>query len=352
MTITSSMSRNQNHNSSKRIKTCDNCDVAPWSDLNHDALFIVMMRLRVADFVAFSEVCKSWRSLALPNKKRFMASKSPMLMRISTCASNKKRICLEDFEGGKSKTTLPHSGGRFYLGLTCGYFIMFGRETKDFWLVNPITRHGLHFPPVPIFYCESRIRAILVFSSIISKWVFVILYRFDHFIWFSIAGEGAWNHVSSTSPIIDIHAFKGKIYTINYVYDYDSDRGEARHLCEMRLNPDPKLTLLKTKNFPKNDLFLPKFISSDENLYLIDSFPNNLWKVYELDFGEMKWVPFEETRDEYAFFFNGFKHGAAVKIESKDPRYDDLDESGNGRFIAGNMWYFPHECLNVNLLHE
>ncbi|CAH1426888.1 unnamed protein product [Lactuca virosa] len=311
---------------SKRIKTCDNSDVAPC------------------------EVCKSWRLLALPNKKRFMASKPPMLMRISTRASNKKRFCLEDFEGGKFKTTLPHSCGRVYLGLTCGYFIMFGRDTKDFCLVNPITRHGLHFPPVPTPYCESRISAILVFSSVISKWVFVILYRFDCLIWFCIAGEGAWNHVCHTSPIIDIHSFKGKIYTIDY--DYNSGRGEARHLCEMRLNPEPKLMLLETKNFPKEDLILPKFVSSDENLYLTESFPNNSWKVFELDFGKMKWVPFEETGDEYTFFFNGFKHGAAVKLESKDGRYDDLDESGNGRFIGRNMWYFPHECLNVNLLHE
>nr|KAJ0206290.1 hypothetical protein LSAT_V11C500256830 [Lactuca sativa] len=188
MTITSSMSRNQNHDNSKRIKTCDNCDVAPWY-LNHDAFFIVMMRLRVADFFV--------------SHGGFI-----LVMRISTRAANKKRICLEDFEGGKSKTTLPHSGGMFYLGLTCGYFIMFGRDTKDFWLVNPITRHEHHFPSVPIFRCESRIRNILVFSSTISKWVFVILYIFDYIIWFSIASEGAWNHVYYTSPIIDIHVKK------------------------------------------------------------------------------------------------------------------------------------------------
>nr|KAJ0203562.1 hypothetical protein LSAT_V11C500256810 [Lactuca sativa] len=102
----------------------------------------------------------------------------------------------------------------------------------------------------------------------------------------------------------------------------------------MIINPNPKLRLLETKIFPKKYLILPKC------------------KVFELDFGKMKWVSFEETGDEYTFFFNDFKHGVANKLDLEDRRYDDLNKSGNDRFIVGNMWYFPHEFSNINLLHE
>ncbi|CAH1426886.1 unnamed protein product [Lactuca virosa] len=157
-----SMTRSQNYDddtssSSKRIKTWDNGGVAPWSDLNHDALFIVMTQLGIVDFVAFSKVCKSWRSQALPNRKRFMASKPPMLMYISSHV-HMKECYLQDFEGKIFKTALPHSGGRIYVGLTCGYLILYGWATRDFWLVNPITGHELHFPHVPshVYSGESK----------------------------------------------------------------------------------------------------------------------------------------------------------------------------------------------------
>ncbi|KAL4585846.1 hypothetical protein LXL04_010472 [Taraxacum kok-saghyz] len=73
----------------------------PWSDLNHDVLFLVMMELGVFDFLSFSGVCKSWRSLALPNKIRFMASKPPMELRISEGPRRTYEYSLLDF-GGRS----------------------------------------------------------------------------------------------------------------------------------------------------------------------------------------------------------------------------------------------------------
>nr|KAJ0196471.1 hypothetical protein LSAT_V11C700380520 [Lactuca sativa] len=84
-----------------------NSGVAPWSDLPHDVLSVVMMKLGVIDFVAVSRVCKSWRSVALSNRNK----------------------CF---------------------GVTCGYLILFDEEYNDFWLVNPITRHELHFPGTPV----------------------------------------------------------------------------------------------------------------------------------------------------------------------------------------------------------
>lgn len=83
MTMTRRVTRNQNQDDASISKTIKTDDVGPWSSLNHDVLLLVMMQLGVIDFLAFSGVCKSWRLVALNNRKRFMASKPPMLMWIA-----------------------------------------------------------------------------------------------------------------------------------------------------------------------------------------------------------------------------------------------------------------------------
>lgn len=142
--------------------------------------------------------------------------------------------------------------------------------------------------------------------------MFVVINRYqiqNNGIWFSIAGIGAWGHVSSAFRIIDLHAFKGKIYALR----------PGGCLYEMRLSPKPKLTKLEVKNFWIPQIFHQEFISSGENLYVIDSchYP---YMVYEVDFGEMKWVSREEkTIGEYAFIILSVcnRHGVAIKPESE-----------------------------------
>ncbi|XP_042757779.1 uncharacterized protein LOC122197644 [Lactuca sativa] len=341
---TKSTTRNQNYD-------------VPWSDLNHDVLYLVMMKLGVVNFVAFSGVCKSWRSFALSNWKKFMASRPPLFMSISPspppmsmCISlprayNKTCHLIQDFDGKKFKTIIPHSAGRKCVGLTCGYLILFGRKTKDFWLVNPITRHELHFPYFPFDFDDfrnSKVRVILVFSPLVSGWLLVISECYARKIWFSIAGKGEWNHVSfsSTFYIIDSHVFKGKIYTLIS----SAKPGDVYQLFEMKLHPHPKLTLLKTKNFLKRT-YHPMLGSWGENLYLMHYFSPDLYYFHELDFGKMKWVCLEKTREEYAFFCN-VERVVAIKPES----WAHTKNSWKHKFNYAKMWYFPHDCLNVNLI--
>ncbi|KAL7591394.1 hypothetical protein Lser_V15G32983 [Lactuca serriola] len=355
-----SSTRHQNHDddassslssTTKRFKTFDNIGVSHWSNLSHDVFFLVVMQLGVVDFVAFSGVCRSWRSLALSNWNMFMASKPPMS--ICSRASNQDSYWyLEDFERRRFRTFIPHSAGRICFGLTSGYLILGGRETQDFWLVNPITRHELHFPGFPIYVRALEhlsIKAILFFSPSTSGWVFVVLHRK---ISFFITGKRGWNHVSSTLPILDLHAFKGKIYILHTDYS----------VCELRLDPNwkRKWTLLETKNFPKPDLLYPQLISSGDNLYLMSLF-SQPYKVLELDFGEMKWVSPEKTIREYAFFLSEKKSSAAIKPESwagpqthyKSYDYFIRNEMPQRMFYYHKwMWYFPFDCLNVNILDE
>ncbi|KAL4585852.1 hypothetical protein LXL04_010478 [Taraxacum kok-saghyz] len=311
MAKTRSMARNHNHDDAsnrKRIKTWDNGSVAPWSDLNHDLLILVMMKLEAIDFLSFSGVCKFWRSVALPNKSMFMASRPPMMLWISERPNKRKEYSLEDLKEKLFKVRLPKSGSRTCVGLTCGYLVLYGRKSCDFLLMNPITRHGICFPKVPSALFPDPIgeRTILVYSPSRSAWVFVVLCKLTRKIWFSIAGKGEWDYVSSNCCLIDLHEFKGKIYAIDY---------ESR-LYEVGLDLEPKLMLLNTKNTFGRNLIFPEFVSSGANLYAMESMHKSYCnkKVYKLDFGEMKWVfQVKNPTEDFVFFISDWKYSAAIK---------------------------------------
>ncbi|CAH1450128.1 unnamed protein product [Lactuca virosa] len=328
----------------KKIKTRDNSGVSSWSNFPHDVLLLVMTRLGVVDFIAFSGVCKSWRSFAVYNKKSFMVSKPPMSISTISSDTNEKEYYLNDFEGRKYKITLPcfAHGGRC-IGVTGGYLILFNENTCDCWLVNLITRHELHFPDVPhyphvpvygVFCCPGLFRAILVFSPSMSEWVLVVLNICHQEIWFCIAGKREWTKVATRFNISDLHAFKGKIYILVSSKYSRSDEDEVVRLCEMELYPKPKLILLKTENFKKQDFTFPR--------------------IHELDFGEMKFVSREEKGEKYAFFLNTFMDGNTITlremwddIHSLYGRYAVNDKEEKDGFFNANMWYFFDDCFNV-----
>lgn len=70
-----------------------------------------------------------------------------------------------------------------------------------------------------------------------------VLVPFFFSVW-NVGTTQAWNHVIPTFNLCDLCAFKGKIYTDD----------NALGLFEMRLDPNPRLILLKTKNKLKLDL--------------------------------------------------------------------------------------------------
>lgn len=342
MAKTRSMTKKQKHD-----------DKRDWADANHDMLYSVMMKLAVIDYVAFSKVCKSWRSVAVCNRNKFIMSSPPMSISVS---ADEKEWHLVDYEGRKLKINVPHSGGRTCIGVTCGYLILCSEKylfcsekTRDFWLVNPITRHQLHFdfpfPEVELYV--TVVRATLLLSE--SGWVFAVCSRWYDKIWFCLAGKREWSYVSTPANIWDLHTFKGKIYTLDL----------GNRLCEVRLFPTPKVTLLEFKNTLKPSRYNhPRFVSSGEHLYVMDlSFKYPYKKIEEIDFSKMEWVSCEE---ECGFFLSSLNYGAAViraepwaEHQSKYAKYARPDqENGKGRFLHVKMWYFFHDSLNLNLLHR
>ncbi|CAH1450149.1 unnamed protein product [Lactuca virosa] len=333
------MITDQNHKdafSKNMIKSCD-----LWSDLNHDVLFLVMMQLRVIDFLAFSRVCKSWRSLTLSNKNKFIVSRPPMTISISTDANeNEPYLYLEDFEGRKLKTILPHFDYKECVGVSCGYLILMGEETNDFLLVNPITRHEFHVPFPGVHFYTNVMGVILVFSPSISAWVFVVINRFLYKIWFYIAGKQEWTCVSTPLRIYDLHVFKGKIYTLHSI----------NRLSEVRLFPTPKVTLLEIKNSPKTGPHNTWLVSSGENLYMINRISGFPFKIQEINVSKMDWMSPEKIGEEFAFFLST-DHGVAlirmepwIDLYSQYGKYYFPVKREKGRFFHTNMWCGVNLC--------
>lgn len=102
-------------------------------------------------------------------------------------------------------------------------------------------------------------------------------------------------------------------------------------------------------------------VSSDENLYVIDHDLED--PIQELDFGEMRWVsPKEKAIREYTFIRSYLMCWTVIKLESWDgphPQYNRYDcfldttmKCENDKFFSSSMWYFPHDCLNVDLINK
>ncbi|KAL4555365.1 hypothetical protein LXL04_037983 [Taraxacum kok-saghyz] len=332
-----------------REKTYDDAykrnTMRPWSDITHDVVLLVLMKVEVVDFLAFSRVCKPWRSVAISNKNKFIVSKPPMSICISKNANNEKECYMEDFEGRKLKTNLAHLSGRKGIGVTCGYLILFGRKTSDFWLVNPITMHELHFPDIPnvLFDWPQNHRAILVSSPSISGCVFVLFNRCNEgIISFCIEGTQEWTCVTSPFSISDLIAFKGKIYTTHSNWKSNEVR-----LCELKLYPKPELVLL---SLTKLDFRRTGFVTSGENLYLINlKVSKHPYKIHEIDLDKMKLLSREKEGKKYSFFIYNFK---MCDGDLQYGRYVVTSKNGKGWSARANMWYFFFDCLNVDIIHE
>ncbi|XP_071738912.1 uncharacterized protein [Rutidosis leptorrhynchoides] len=284
-----------------------------WSSLIQDVLFLIMMKLGIGDFLSFSWVCRSWRSCALSNRAAFLKRQPPkLLISLVTKPGIYKEFYLKDSDGRRFNTMVPNCIDRVCYGVYCDYLSLYSVKTNDFLLVNPITRHRLHFPEIP-FSRNSMypkcIRVVLVYSRSMSAWVFLITRKCSNLVWYSISGKPitVWKRLGAYYLIHELFAFKGKIYTLH----------EENILYELRLTSKPTFFQLNMKNVRKwYRVVQPKFVSSGDKLFLLYFMRIGLYEALELDFDNMKWLPAAKTLSKYAVFINDYVYGAAIDPET------------------------------------
>lgn len=260
----------------KRKRACRRLGNRVWGsgDILPDELLVsVLMKLSLVDYLAFSGVCRSWRSISIDNRKKFMERQKPLVF-ARPKYSKKSCVLYNMFDGKTCKAMLKDLAWNL-VGLSCGYLIMNDRY-RGFWLINLMTRHELHFPVLSerawgMF--DYQIRAVLFQSTQLSR-VFLLLFSRNHnFLLLSESGPSSWQEYlfpNTNAGISDVNILKGKIFVLTC----DGLFGE--------FNPkaDPVLKLYHI-NIPaelSSQLCL-QLVTSDDKLYMI-IYEYSIWVQY------------------------------------------------------------------------
>ena len=126
----------------------DNSNWRPWSELPEALLYLITKWLGAIDYIMFGCVCRTWRLYFLAYRQEFMASQPPLAVFLPI-RFKRDFYFYNIFDHMRYKTKLPNISGKFCSGTTCGYLILednYKRPDSQIWLLNPFTRHELHFP--------------------------------------------------------------------------------------------------------------------------------------------------------------------------------------------------------------
>ncbi|KAK6149040.1 hypothetical protein DH2020_016565 [Rehmannia glutinosa] len=119
--------------------------MADWSKLPYDIIHKVATYLiSIEDFLAFSAVCSSWRSVYL-TKQWHQHPQVPLLM-LCDNENSSARSFISLYRNKVYKSELPEACGRRCWGSSSGWLVTLGNDLK-IHLLNPFTRVSENLPP-------------------------------------------------------------------------------------------------------------------------------------------------------------------------------------------------------------
>ncbi|XP_063943352.1 uncharacterized protein LOC135150627 isoform X2 [Daucus carota subsp. sativus] len=237
-----------------------------WDSLPDELLLSVLMKLNIIDYLAFSGVCRSWRSVSTDIRKSFMERLQPFVL-ARPRYSKKACVLYNIFDWKSCKSMLPNMPRKSLWGLSSGYLITYDKN-MGFWLVNLMTRHELHYPVLPessYSISDFTACAVLLRSTRLSR-IFMIIFSEKHdFLLMSESGSSSWHEYllpNTSSGIADVKILDGKIFVLTC----------DAHFGEFNPRADPVLKLYN-RNFP---IPLPsrsilKLVTSDNKIYMVIS---------------------------------------------------------------------------------
>lgn len=260
------------------------CD---WANLPKDLLYFICNKLNLADFLAFSYVCHEWRKSFLETK-HIMASQAPLMSFITT----------------RGRSNFYRNN---WLGVSSG-FLIFGDNIRNIWIKNPITGQELKFSKVPqpinqwYRYDQAIVASI---ESYPGRFLIAVLSRtrWSSKVCFCVSGYNAWFSCSSgpSNPqiVMEIVIFKGRIFALTSDFRIGVFDLSCCELLVLNLKGTPALRIKRTR-----------LGVSKDKLLIIDSGNLPGFKVYWIDFANMKWREMESLGDESLFM--GYKMSARL----------------------------------------
>lgn len=193
-----------------------------WAELPKDLLILIAKRITLyEDFLDFSGVCRSWRSIAI--KDHFKGSeKLPWLMLSDKDKPNERKF-VSLRKGGIIRTiNLPEARGKRCLE-SLGWLVTIS-EDGDMSLLHPFTRAQINLPHVTTFkyyhwygmknHLSFINKAVLSSSPQESKdYVLMVMYSGSLAFW--RPGDKCWTHVEDDiCSFCDIIFHKGLFYGV------------------------------------------------------------------------------------------------------------------------------------------
>ncbi|GMY13514.1 F-box protein At3g56470-like [Fagus crenata] len=298
-------------NKNKRL--VDNSNWRPWSELPEDLVHLITKQLGAIDYLMFGCVCRGWRFYTVAHRQEFMAYQPPLVVFLSTHA---RKACYfySIFDQRSYKATLPNLIGKSCFGLTCGYLVMEDKKKRghsQIWLLNPFTRHELHFSSPPNPYTSVILASL---ATPLREFVIIANSCWYPSLQFCRSSDVNWTVYDYNDKFkggatddyrwfVDLVVFKGKIYVF-------TNLGE---IGVLNLNSHSYVTLLEVKSIGGWIFGVQlQLLAFDEQLLLIrsfDLFGNNEIQVYELNFLKMEWVKMQNFGDQAVFLGNRISLG-------------------------------------------
>nr|XP_017235410.1 PREDICTED: uncharacterized protein LOC108209152 isoform X2 [Daucus carota subsp. sativus] len=235
-----------------------------WDSLPNELLLLILMKLNIIDYLAFSGVCRSWRSAATDIRKSFMERLQPLVFARSRYA---KKACVlyNIFDSQNCKSMLPSMPRKYLWGLSSGYLITYDKN-MGFWLVNLMTRHEMHYPVLSessYRFFDFTPRAVLLRLTRLSR-IFMIIFSEKHnFLLMSESGSSSWQEYllpNTSAGIADVKVLDGKIFVLTC----------DAHFGEFNPRADPVVKLYNCNipiQLPSRSIL--QLVTSDNKIYMI-----------------------------------------------------------------------------------
>lgn len=184
-----------------------------WSQLPYDIINEVANWLdKIEDFLAFSSVCKSWRSV-YRDKAWLSRPKIPWLM-LDT--NQNGELCFGLYKTKILKIPLPMAHDRRIWGSSYGWLIMISPDL-NIQLLNPITRVKHNLAPISTFEKLANVRHwfdLIHKASVLklgTEFLVFVIYGPCNSLAFVKLGETTWTTVESQLRFVSFVCYKGKI---------------------------------------------------------------------------------------------------------------------------------------------
>ncbi|PIA42616.1 hypothetical protein AQUCO_02000211v1 [Aquilegia coerulea] len=355
-----------------------------WSELPEELVSIISEKFNFyEDYLRFSSVCHSWRSVTLNNHKRHSQFLKYFPWLMLPADEDEEEDDHRNFfipsENKIRRLYLPESCGCHCWGSPYGWLVTLGFD-QQFHLLNPLSRARLSLPPLSTFKDRSftdkypgHNRMCCVRKAIVSTdennqvLLVCLIMGGSRRLALARPGDTTWTVVQYSNLHKDVIDFNGQVYTI---------QSRQIMLCDQVSGSGP--TLIHFADFPDG-------VPGYEQFYLVE-FGGNLhlvvralddtqtqtqlpprefhhcietlyFEVYKLDLSTRKWDEQLETLGDYALFLGSntsFSLKASDYPECKPGCIyytDDYDENAD-RLVGRNMGIYNLETDIFEPLYE